>query len=195
MSGIDHEELTTKRLVTYEQAGERVRAYRVLGHKIVMTSGSFDLLHIGHARYFREAKNIFGDSANTVLIVGVDGDDKVRARKGPDRPVIPEVERAEMCLHTRYVDYAVIKPVEAERWELIRIVRPDVLVVSERNPVPDEDIEGLRRICGEVRILESMASTSTSANVRRLVIGFKQEVEERLKAVIDFLEEKAGGGR
>ncbi|HNV45384.1 MAG TPA: adenylyltransferase/cytidyltransferase family protein, partial [Candidatus Woesebacteria bacterium] len=61
---------------------------RKKGQKVVLTQGSFDLVHIGHARYCEKAKS-FGD----LLIVGVDSDEKVRARKGKNRPIVPQDER------------------------------------------------------------------------------------------------------
>src|SRR4051812_47052135 len=58
-----------------------------LGLKIVLTQGTYDMVHIGHARYFEEAKK-----HGHILVVGVDSDEKVRARKGPERPVVPQAE-------------------------------------------------------------------------------------------------------
>src|SRR5688572_3071996 len=64
--------------------------------KVVLTQGTYDLVHIGHARYFQKAKS-YGD----FLIVGVDSDEKVKVRKGPDRPVVPEDERLEMLTYLK----------------------------------------------------------------------------------------------
>lgn len=67
---------------------ELVGYWKKLGLKIVLTSGTFDLFHIGHAQYLEKAKEM-GD----VLIVGVDSDARVKKRKGPERPIVPENER------------------------------------------------------------------------------------------------------
>ncbi len=58
---------------------------RELGHKVVLTSGTFDIIHIGHAQYIQVA-SLYGD----FLVVGVDSDEKVRAKKGPTRPIVPQ---------------------------------------------------------------------------------------------------------
>ncbi|MFH1171138.1 MAG: adenylyltransferase/cytidyltransferase family protein [bacterium] len=77
------------RIVRNPQEIERsVIACRTLGLRIVLTSGTFDLSHVGHSRYFEQAKRR-GD----ILIVGVDSDKKVQAKKGPHRPVVHEEER------------------------------------------------------------------------------------------------------
>ena len=65
----------------YARIGAIVDALRTLGLRVVLTSGSFDIIHEGHSMYLEAARR-FGD----FLIVGVDSDDKIRDRKGPHRP-------------------------------------------------------------------------------------------------------------
>lgn len=145
---------------------QKVDALRTLGLKIVLTSGSFDLPHIGHMRYLKEAR-MRGD----VLVVGVDSDEKVRSRKrDPYRPVIPAMERAEMIAHCRYVDLITIKEKDEEQWGLIKLVHPDVLVVSERNDSDERKLAAISEFCGEVVVLKSQATSSTSANIRKLQV-------------------------
>ena len=84
-----------------------IRKEREGGKKIVLTQGSFDLVHIGHARYLQKAKD-HGD----FLVVGIDSDAKIKARKGPDRPIVPEDERMEMLTHIKHVDLVVLKDIE-----------------------------------------------------------------------------------
>lgn len=91
--------------------------------RIVTTNGVFDLLHVGHTRYLQQAR-CFGD----VLIVGVNSDDSARRlNKGPNRPLIPDVERAEMLVALRCVDFATIFDEDDPR-ALLNIIRPDVHV-------------------------------------------------------------------
>ncbi len=111
----------------YNQLKETVEHCKGLGLKIVLTQGTYDMVHIGHSRYFEEAKR-HGD----MLVVGVDSDKKVRTRKGPDRPIVPESERLEMVTHLRSVDIVTLKEHQAPRWHLVKTVRPDVLIVKKR---------------------------------------------------------------
>ena len=92
------------------------------GGTVVFTNGVFDLLHPGHVRYLQEARRL-GDA----LIVGVNSDRSVRANKGPDRPIIPEAERAEVLSSLGCVDLAVVFD-EDTPYALISRVQPDVLV-------------------------------------------------------------------
>src|ERR1700680_1483199 len=74
-----------------EEMTRTVTHLKGLGYRVVLTSGSFDLIHLGHVKYLARAKEL-GD----VLAVGVDSDAKIRRRKGEDRPMVPEGERLEM---------------------------------------------------------------------------------------------------
>jgi D-glycero-beta-D-manno-heptose 1-phosphate adenylyltransferase len=95
---------------------------RSVGHRIVFTNGVFDLLHPGHVRYLQKARAL-GDR----LIVGVNSDRSVRGNKGDDRPIVPELERAEIVASLACVDAAVVFD-EVTPLILITAIEPDVLV-------------------------------------------------------------------
>jgi rfaE bifunctional protein nucleotidyltransferase chain/domain len=108
--------------MTREAAGMLAREARDAGRRVVFTNGVFDLIHPGHVRYLRAAR-----AEGDLLIVGVNSDRSVRANKGPDRPVMPEAERAEVLGALACVDAVVIFD-EATPAEIIEAVEPDVLV-------------------------------------------------------------------
>ena len=159
----------------YALLEKRVLQFRDQGLKIVLTQGTYDLPHIGHAKYLEVARS-HGD----LLIVGVDSDEKVKKRKGPMRPVVPEMERLQMLTHFRGVDIVTLKHANAEKLSLIKVVRPDVLVVSKSTDKRIEDkIPEYKEFCGEVIVLEPQAVSTTSARVRLLHMnGAKRLVEE-----------------
>ncbi|MGQ0556196.1 MAG: D-glycero-beta-D-manno-heptose 1-phosphate adenylyltransferase [Nitrospiraceae bacterium] len=96
---------------------------RTKGKRIVFTNGCFDLMHIGHTRYLQAAKAL-GD----VLVVGVNSDVSVRTLdKAPDRPIVPETQRAEVLAALGCVNFVVIFD-EPDPLPLIAAVQPDVLV-------------------------------------------------------------------
>ncbi len=151
----DHEKLATS-----------VTLWKQLGLKIVLTSGTFDLFHIGHAQYLEKAKEL-GD----VLIVGVDSDARVKKRKGPDRPIVPDSERVLILSHVRHIDVVTIKNVDDPSNHLIKMIQPDVLVVSESTNHVEGEVDEKAQYCGEIVVLEPQATTSTSAKLRRIQIG------------------------
>jgi D-glycero-beta-D-manno-heptose 1-phosphate adenylyltransferase len=105
-----------------EEALRICRQVRDRNGLLVFTNGVFDLLHPGHVRYLAAARR-HGDA----LIVGVNSDESVRTNKGPRRPILPAVERAELIAALATVDAVVIFREETP-YELIRRLRPDVLV-------------------------------------------------------------------
>ncbi len=142
-----------------------VEGLRAIGASIVLTSGSFDLVHIGHAAYIEKASQ-FGD----VLIVGVDSDAKIKKRKGPNRPIVGEEERLRLLTHLRGVDFVTLKDPDEARWNLIRLVHPDVLIVTAETYTPKEIHELEDGYCKKVVVLEPQATTSTGAQIRKIEI-------------------------
>ncbi len=138
---------------------------RALGLKIVVTQGSFDMIHIGHARYLEKSKE-YGD----FLIVGTDSDKKIRHRKGNDRPIIPQEERVEMLTHLKAVDAVFVKQLDDPKWYFIKTVRPDVLIIIKGTYSKEEKKE-LKKYCGKIISLNRQATTSTSQKIRLLQIG------------------------
>lgn len=159
----------------FGRISEIVASLRVLGLRVVLTSGTFDILHEGHSMYLEAARQ-FGD----FLIVGVDSDAKVRRRKGLWRPAVPEAERLRMVTHQRGVGLVTLKEAEHARWSLVEAVRPDVLVATEDTYKPDEIEELERDYCGRVEVLERMATVSTSARLRLLQLDLARHLSERL---------------
>lgn len=109
-------------IVSLSEAVEVRERARAEGRLVAVANGAFDLLHVGHLRYLRGAKELvrpFG-----LLVVGVNADESVRASKGEGRPVVPEAERAELVAALACVDLVVLfreKTAEA----LLEALRPD----------------------------------------------------------------------
>lgn len=167
----------------YQELTELVAHIKALGISIALTSGSFDHFHLGHAMYLEKARE-FAD----LLIVGVDNDDKVRHRKGENRPLFPQQERLNILIRQRSVDIVTLKALEHQRWELIAAVRPDVLVSTKDNYSASEIEEIELTYSCKIVVLERQAETSTSAKVRRLNLdmanGFAKEMNKIMPEVI-----------
>lgn len=107
---------------TPAEAKALIERLRHDGKSIVFTNGVYDLVHPGHVRYLQAARAL-GDA----LIVGVNSDRSVRASKGPQRPIVPEAERAEVIAALDCVDAAVVFDQDTPH-EIISRLQPDVLV-------------------------------------------------------------------
>ncbi len=171
------------RLVGSAEELERLVGHlKGLGHRIVLTSGSFDLIHLGHVKYLARAKEL-GD----VLVVGVDSDAKIKLRKGHDRPMVPQEERLELLAHQRPVDLIFLKDLGEERWRLIKAVRPDVLVLSKDHSYSEQDLQDLLEYCGAVEILDRQSAVTTSERIRQMYMNLGERLGPKLAEVLPGL--------
>ena len=162
MSRADHR----TKVLSRAAAARAVRAAQRRGERVVLTSGCFDLLHVGHARSLAEASHM-GER----LVVGVNADASVRAMKGPPRPIVPARQRAELLAALACVDWVVIFPEPTPR-ALLAALAPDVYakggdwplaVLREKDAPP-----GFR---GRIRRLRQVPGVRTSALVERIRRG------------------------
>ncbi len=106
------------------------------GSAVTLANGCFDLLHVGHVRYLQAAKALGGK-----LVVAINSDQSVRRLKGPGRPAMPELERAEIIAALECVDAVVIFD-EPDVRALIREIKPNIQVKGTdytRDTVPERD--------------------------------------------------------
>lgn len=137
---------------------KELAAHRAQGKRTVFTNGCFDIVHVGHIRYLREAKAL-GD----ILVIGLNSDASVgRLKQG--RPVNPEDQRAEVLASLAMVDYVTIFN-EDTPYELIKSLMPEVLVKG--GDWKKEDIVGADLVA-EVHSLPFTAGISTTNIIKRI---------------------------
>lgn len=149
------------KILSREQLRRRVEEWRRAGEQITLANGNFDLLHVGHVRYLRGAKELGGK-----LVVAVNSDASVRALKGEGRPIMPEQERAEIVAALSDIDAVVIFP-ELDVRALIREIRPDIQAKgTDYTPdtVPERD--AVMEYGGRVAIVGDPKNHSTSDILR-----------------------------
>ncbi|MFC1549411.1 D-glycero-beta-D-manno-heptose 1-phosphate adenylyltransferase [Nitrospirota bacterium] len=146
-----------------EELGAKLGELRASGQRVVFTNGCFDIIHVGHVRYLREARSL-GD----ILVVGLNSDTSV-SRLKPGRPVNPQAERAEVLSALRPVDFVTIFD-EDTPYELISSLRPDILVKG--GDWKKEDIVG-SDIVADTRSLPFHEGGSTTGIIDRIRSAFK----------------------
>jgi cytidyltransferase-like protein len=104
--------------------------------KIVLTSGTFDMLHSGHLDYLEDVKK-YGD----LLVVLLSGENRVKARKGPTRPIFNEAERARLLDSLKLVDYVFVDPSKMKpnqtdpiHFEILHKLQPNYYVTDGPDP-------------------------------------------------------------
>jgi rfaE bifunctional protein nucleotidyltransferase chain/domain len=149
------------KILDREQLRQSVEQWRSAGDRIILGNGNFDLLHVGHVRYLRGAKQLGGK-----LVVAINSDESVRALKGEGRPVMPAEERAEIIAALADVDAVIIFP-ELDVRALIREIRPDVHAKGTdytAESVPERD--AVAEYGGRVAIVGDPKDHSTSEIIR-----------------------------
>jgi rfaE bifunctional protein nucleotidyltransferase chain/domain len=131
--------------------------------KIAFTNGCFDILHVGHVRYLREAKK-----TADVLVVALNSDSSVRSIKGDKRPLMTEKERAEILAALEFIDFVTIFP-ELTPLELIQCLKPDVLIKG--GDWPEDKVVGreeVKKWGGKVAIIPEVEGKSTTNIVEKI---------------------------
>ncbi len=128
---------TDRKIITYAGAAALRKRTLNSGRKIVLTTGCYDILHLGHVLHFEYCR-----AQGDILVVSVGNDKTVRGLKGPSRPINPERFRARMVAALECVDHVVISEEygKMDHTRLVELLKPDVYVV----PVTDSMLEEKR---------------------------------------------------
>jgi len=145
------------KLYRLDQLKKILQIKRKEGKRIVLANGGFDLIHVGHIRYLKEAKKQ-GD----ILIVALNSDSSVRKLKGLGRPILSEEERSEIISSFYFVDFLVIFDEDTVN-NIIQTLKPDVHAKGSdytKETVPERD--AVLRYGGEIAITGGPKVRSTS---------------------------------
>jgi D-beta-D-heptose 7-phosphate kinase/D-beta-D-heptose 1-phosphate adenosyltransferase len=166
-----------EKILDFERVQRRVAEWRAAGETVVFTNGCFDLLHVGHITLLEDCRR-FGSK----LVLGLNADASVSRLKGPTRPIVGEKERAKVMAALAAVD-AVVLFAEDTPLELIRVLKPDVLVKGGDYTI--ETVVGHEEVIaqgGRVEIVPTVEGFSTTNIVKKLTVpsaelGAMMEIE------------------
>jgi D-beta-D-heptose 7-phosphate kinase/D-beta-D-heptose 1-phosphate adenosyltransferase len=153
------------KLKTLEQLAPIVKQLRDEGRKVVWTNGCFDIVHVGHITYLLKAARL-GD----VLIVGLNSDASVRKNKGPNRPVVPEGDRALVLSALECIGYVTIFS-DKTTVRILDALKPDIYVKGGDYTL-DTIVQEERRVVegygGKIAIIPAVSGQSTTSIIRRI---------------------------
>ena len=138
------------------------------GRRLVFTNGCFDLLHVGHVRYLQAARAL-GDA----LAVGLNGDESVRALKGPERPINHADDRAEVLAALACVDFVTVFS-EPRATTLLAQVRPHVYVKGgdyRLETLDPEERAVLQSVGARIEFVPMVPGRSTTSILERMQQG------------------------
>jgi len=160
-----------EKILDWKNLKDNVHELRRQGKKIAFTNGCFDILHVGHTRYLRQAREK-GD----VLILALNSDTSVRRIKGEKRPLIPQNERAELLSCLEFVDYVTLFD-ESTPLNLILYLKPDVLIKG--GDWPEDQVVGRREVLswgGTVSIIPEIPGASTTNIVDKILAVYRDKL-------------------
>jgi D-glycero-beta-D-manno-heptose 1-phosphate adenylyltransferase len=136
---------------------------------LVFTNGCFDLLHVGHIRYLQAAKSL-----GRTLVIGLNSDASVQTIKPsqpgfPQRPIVPQMQRAELLLALKPVDGVTIFS-ETTATKIISLLKPDIYVKGgdyRIETLPEAD--AVQAYGGKIKLIQIEIPTSTTAIVTRIL--------------------------
>jgi len=154
---------TVGRVLTANELSEIALDEKKQGRKVVSTNGCFDILHVGHARILKEARQL-GDC----LFVGLNSDASVKRLKGESRPINNQQDRAELLSHLKSVDYVYIFD-EDTPVEFLKMVQPDIHVKgADYSKDRLEETPVVESFGGEVVLLALVPAKSTTSLVDKI---------------------------
>ena len=141
--------------------------------RVVLASGTFDLLHLGHVRFLEEAKKTGGKDAELIVIVARDS--TVKARKGKT-PVMPEDQRRALVESLKVVDEAILGLEDFSIDKVIKKIKPDVIAVGH-------DQDGMER-----EVLKTIEKEKFAIEVTKIGRFGKRELDSSSKIVRKIIE-------
>jgi D-glycero-beta-D-manno-heptose 1-phosphate adenylyltransferase len=138
------------------------------GDGLVVVTGVFDLLHVGHLRFLQAARAL-----GSRLVVGVESDERVRRWKGPDRPIQTQEDRCELLSGLRVVDGVFI--IEGERVEpdyyveLLRPLHARYLAVTVNDPFLEAKRAAMAEIGVELRVVIPRVENYSTSHLIKLL--------------------------
>jgi len=130
---------------------------------LVFSNGCFDLLHVGHVRYLAAAKAL-----GKTLVVGLNSDRSVQTLKGIDRPIIPELQRAEVLAALKSVDAVVIFS-QPTAVNLIESIEPDIYVKGGDYQVETlPEAPAVLAYGGKIELIQIEVPSSTTKIVQQI---------------------------
>ncbi|MEK7559147.1 MAG: adenylyltransferase/cytidyltransferase family protein [Patescibacteria group bacterium] len=148
-------------IIKIDKAIEISNKLRKQRKSIVVAGGCFDILHVGHVRFLKNAKD-----QGEVLFILLENDEKVRKLKGKNRPINSQKDRAEILASLKYVDYVVLLPYmksDEDYDKLINQIKPNVLATTENDPAIIHKKRQAKLINAEIKeVVERIKEKSTT---------------------------------
>jgi rfaE bifunctional protein nucleotidyltransferase chain/domain len=149
----------------FSQAELSTAHYTVNG-RIVLVGGCFDVLHRGHVEFLQEAKKL-GD----VLFVLLESDETIKKRKGENRPIHTQEDRAQILAGLRAVDRVIMlrsNLIDSDYSKLVNSIKPDIIAITEGDPIKEKKAKQATSVGGQLFTIEKKGNYSTNGIIKKI---------------------------
>lgn len=154
------------KIINLEALEKEIASIKKARQSIVLVGGCFDILHIGHIKFLKEAKK----NADFLFVL-LESDETVNKLKGVNRPYFTQIDRAEVLSAIEFVDYVLLIPPIKEDTDynkLISQINPDIIAVTENDPILEKKINQAKMVDGNIKIIPYL-TTFSSSNLAKLL--------------------------
>lgn len=169
-------QLDAEKIVEVEELKSIIEKLKKQGKAVVWTNGCFDLMHVGHILYLKDAR-----AQGDLLVVGLNSDESVRILKGPNRPIVEETQRAKLLASLSCVDYVVVFS-DKSPFKVIQYLQPDVYIKGGDYTIDTINQEERRLVegyGGRIAIVPGIDGMSTTNLIQRILeVGSSEKAEK-----------------
>lgn len=156
-----------EKIITLKQASKIVEKLANKGKTKVLVGGCFDILHLGHLRFLKKAKNQ-GD----VLFVALESDQNVQKLKGKDRPINSQKERAKVLAELCPVDYVILlSPLQDDQdyFSLVEKIQPQIIAVTAKDLQIKNKKKQAQKVGAKVKVVTPLLTTNSTTRLAKIL--------------------------
>ncbi len=154
------------KIIKFDDLEESVKKIKQKSETIILVGGCFDVLHEGHLRFLKNAKNLNGK-----LIVALEPDHSITKLKGKERPINSQISRAKILSNLPETDIIILLPQLSGFYDYFRLVqkiKPDIIAITKGDPRKSEKEQQVKENGGEVvEVINRIKKYSTTKSIKK----------------------------
>jgi len=155
------------KIVNYKDLTTLIKKIKLQNLPLVLVGGCFDILHLGHVSFLKEAKK------HGALLVALESDDNLKKYKGLSRPIHNQSQRAEVLAELSSVDYIILLPefkTDGDYEKLTKQIKPETIAVTAGDPLLKNKQQQAKSVSGKIVLIPKIQTPSSSQLIKLLKI-------------------------
>lgn len=156
-----------EKIINLKQATKKAEQLKTTDKTIVLAGGCFDLLHLGHVRFLKKAREV-----GNCLFVAMESDHNVRRRKGGDRPINSQKDRAEILASLEFVDFVILLPDLRgfnDYLNLVKRLDPNIIAVTQGDYHLKQKLQQAQEIGAQILVVTPLVRTKSTTRLAQIL--------------------------